>query len=33
VDIAAFVWYIRALRVKGKAFRQPFALPESNPIN
>ena len=28
VDICGFVWYIRALRVKGLAFRQPFALPE-----
>ena len=28
VDIAGFVWYIRALRAKGLAFRQPLALPE-----
>jgi hypothetical protein len=28
VDIPGFGWYIRALKVKGSAFRQPFALPE-----
>jgi small subunit ribosomal protein S21 len=28
VDIGGFVWYMPALRVKGSAFRQPFALPE-----
>src|SRR6476619_7491756 len=28
VDIPGFVWYMPALRVKGQAFRQPFASPE-----
>jgi hypothetical protein len=28
VDISGFVCYMPALRVKGQAFRRPFALPE-----
>jgi hypothetical protein len=33
MDIPAFVWYIRALEVKGQAFRQPFAHQNSTSIH